>query len=108
MGLLESLIREIEEAFEQPRTRRQSVRITRYTVEPAPEFSPVRIKAVRTRLGMTQVTFAEVMGVSIKTVEAWEAGTNRPVGSARRLLSVLAADPEILSRWDIVSMEEKG
>ncbi len=31
-----------------------------------------------------------------------------PVGSARRFLSVLAADPELLSRWDIISIDEKG
>ena len=55
------------------------------------------IRALRKARSLTQEQFAEVMGVSIKTMEAWEAGTNRPVGSARRFLSVLAADPELLS-----------
>ena len=29
------------------------------------------------------------MGVSAKTVEAWEAGTNRPSGTASRILSMM-------------------
>ena len=61
------------------------------------------IKDIRLGFGMTQLTFAEVMGVSVKTVEAWEAGTNKPIGSARRFLSVLKADPTLLSRINIIS-----
>ena len=38
---------------------------------------------------MTQKIFADYMGVSPKTVEAWESGINHPVGPACRLLSLL-------------------
>ena len=38
---------------------------------------------------MTQVLFADYMGVSCKTVEAWEKGTNHPTGTACRLISML-------------------
>ncbi|MBQ3801765.1 MAG: helix-turn-helix domain-containing protein [Treponema sp.] len=38
---------------------------------------------------MTQVLFADYMGVSQKTVEAWEKGTNHPTGTACRLISML-------------------
>ena len=38
---------------------------------------------------MTQNVFANYMGVSVKTVEAWERGTNHPVGPACRLISML-------------------
>lgn len=40
---------------------------------------------------MTQKILAEYMGVSAKTVEAWETGTSHPSGSACRLLSILDA-----------------
>jgi putative transcriptional regulator len=43
------------------------------------------------------------MGVSTKTVEAWEAGTNKPIGSARRFLSVLKSDPSLLNKCNIIS-----
>ena len=38
---------------------------------------------------MTQVLFAQYMGVSNKTVESWEKGTNHPTGTACRLISML-------------------
>ena len=41
---------------------------------------------------MTQAVFANYMGVSSKTVEAWEKGTNHPTGSACRLLDILSSD----------------
>ena len=52
---------------------------------------------------MTQVLFAGFMGVSSKTVEAWEAGRNMPDGPARRILSMLQADPELPQRFHIVT-----
>ncbi|MCR4763895.1 MAG: helix-turn-helix domain-containing protein [Lachnospiraceae bacterium] len=38
---------------------------------------------------MTQAVFANYMGVSPKTVEAWERGRSHPTGPAYRLLSIL-------------------
>ena len=38
---------------------------------------------------MSQRLFASYLGVSVKTVEAWENGTNHPSGSAKRLISLL-------------------
>ena len=43
---------------------------------------------------MTQRVFANYMGVSPKTVEAWESGINHPVGPACRLLSLLESKKE--------------
>ena len=50
-----------------------------------------------------QLAEREVKGVSVKTVEAWEAGTNKPIGAARRFLSVLKADPKLLVKNNIIS-----
>ena len=62
---------------------------TIYRIEPAKEYTRTQIKKIRNATGMTQSVFAEYMGVSPKTVEAWERGTNHPTGSACRLLSIL-------------------
>ena len=102
MGVYESIIRGLNEAIDYENGK-GTARVTKCTVNPAPEFDAKEIKNVRTSLGMTQVTFAEVMGVSKKTVEAWEAGTNKPIGSARRFLSVLKADPSTLTKLNIIS-----
>ena len=56
------------------------------TVAPVPDFTAEEIRDLRHTLKMTQGTFAALMGVSSKTVEAWEAGTNIPLGMARRML----------------------
>lgn len=33
------------------------------------------------------------MGVSVKTVQAWESGRNKPNGSSARLLQILQVSP---------------
>jgi putative transcriptional regulator len=37
--------------------------------------------------------FAGSLGVSPKTVEAWENGRNKPEGTSRRLLEIVRDDP---------------
>lgn len=59
------------------------------TVAALPAYSASQIKDIRTNLSLTQKMFAYVIGVSEKTVEAWEAGRNTPQGPAQRFLSVL-------------------
>lgn len=102
MGVYESIIKGLNEAVDYENGK-LTARTTKCTVNPAPEFDAKQIRDARLSLGMTQTTFAQVMGVSIKTVEAWEAGTNKPVGAARRLLSMLQADPSMLAKLNIIS-----
>ncbi|MDR0929128.1 MAG: helix-turn-helix domain-containing protein [Oscillospiraceae bacterium] len=73
------------------------------------EFTPVRerytpeeIKMIRSGLGMTQSVFADVIGVSKRTVESWETGRFSPDGAARRLISVLQQDPQFPERYHIM------
>ncbi|WP_278943845.1 DNA-binding transcriptional regulator [Ruminococcus bicirculans (ex Wegman et al. 2014)] len=68
-----------------------------------PDISAEDIKAIRKKLGFTQAVFAAVIGVSTKTVEAWETGTNQPIGSARRMISLIQFAPEILQSYHIVN-----
>ena len=64
-------------------------RKTVYEIQPIKKYNNIEIKHIRVAVGMTQVLFAHYMGVSLKTVEAWEKGTNRPTGTACRLISML-------------------
>jgi putative transcriptional regulator len=54
--------------------------------------SPAAIKKLRLSLGKTQEVFAQLLGVSKKTVETWEAGTKKPNGSVLRLFQVIERD----------------
>lgn len=60
------------------------------------EMSAEDIKKLRLRLRLSSGMFASVMGVSEKTVEAWESGTNRPAGSSLRIMNMLSIYPDIL------------
>ena len=67
-------------------------RKTVYEILPVKKYDNIQIKKIRTSVGMTQVLFADYMGVSTKTVEAWEKGTNHPTGTACRLISMHDGD----------------
>ena len=62
------------------------------------EFSPIDIKAVRAKVGMTQVEFASAFGISLGTLRHWERGDRRPQGPALVLLNVVAKEPEAVLR----------
>jgi putative transcriptional regulator len=73
------------------------------TIAPPPEVSADEVKELRQSLHMTQRTFAALMGVSNKTVEAWEKGTNAPAGTARRMMGMLIADHTIPEKYNIIT-----
>ena len=64
-------------------------RVTRFEIEPVITYTNVEIREIRTNAKMTQAVFALYMGVSIKTVEAWESGRTHPTGPACRLMTIL-------------------
>ncbi len=79
-----------------------SAKKTVLSIAPVEFFTAEEIRDIRMSTGMTQVLFAKYMGVSVKTVEAWEAGRNRPVGSACRLLAITKQDPDFPGKYNIV------
>jgi putative transcriptional regulator len=50
----------------------------------------------RMRSGLSQQKFADVLGVSRRTLEAWEQGRRSPTGAARSLLTIATKRPEVL------------
>ncbi|MDR1701413.1 MAG: helix-turn-helix domain-containing protein [Sporomusaceae bacterium] len=80
------------------------LRTSRLNVSPVcKSISVEEIKETREKLGMSQGVFAIVLGVSAKTVQSWETGRYRPDGAARRLITMLQADPELPVKYGIVS-----
>lgn len=101
MSVYDGIMRGLNEAIEHAEGKRR-LKTNRVTIQPLRDFSGAEIKALRLELNLTQVSFAEFFGVSIKTVEAWEAERNRPEGPARRLMSLLQADPLLGQRAQII------
>lgn len=79
-------------------------RSTTLEIAPLSTFESSEIRNIRQSTGLTQKKFACFIGVSVKTVEAWEAGRNHPDGAACRLLALTKADPAFPQRSGIVSI----
>ena len=56
----------------------------------------VSSKDIREKLDMTQQHFADLLGVSRRTVEKWEQGIAQPSGAARTLLHVANHYPHVI------------
>lgn len=54
----------------------------------------IDVKAIRTRLAMTQEAFAKRFGFSVRTLRHWEQGSRQPEGPARAYLLVIDRAPE--------------
>lgn len=92
MGVFDDIKLGLEQAIEYEKGALKA-RKTTLSIQPLDTFTSEEIKDIRNKTGLTQVLFAKYMGVSVKTVEAWEAGRNQPDGAARRLLSITRANP---------------
>lgn len=58
------------------------------------EFTPVDVKNIRARTGMSQNEFASAFGISVSTLRHWERGDRTPQGPALVLLNVVAREPK--------------
>lgn len=54
------------------------------------------IAATRERMGLSQGQFAELLGVSVRTLQEWEQGRRAPSGAARTLILVASRNPKAL------------
>jgi len=99
----ESIKQGLNEAIEYERGNLANVRVDKVTIAPIHVYDANEVKAIRTQQSMTQRLFAEALGVSVKTIESWEAGTNRPSGSSCRILELLEKDNSLLERCSIVA-----
>jgi putative transcriptional regulator len=54
------------------------------------------VSSVRERTGLSQARFAQLLGVSVRTLQEWEQGRRAPSGAARTLLLVAQKNPRAL------------
>jgi putative transcriptional regulator len=85
--LSESLNEAITDAKSEKKTLRRHTRMIK--IEPLPDYTADEIKVIRDKVGFTQKLLAAFLGVSPKTIEAWESGKNKPNGPSLRLLSLI-------------------
>ena len=69
----------------------KAARVTQVAVSP--------IVAARNASGLSQVQFAVLLGVSVRTLQEWEQGRREPSGAAKTLLRVAEAHPDVLREF---------
>lgn len=102
MDVYESIMQGLQEAIDYNEGK-IAARSNTMSIEPIQKFEASEVKEIRTTLGMTQYLFAKFMGVSPKTVEAWESGRNSPNGSASRILALVKSDPQLPQKYHIIT-----
>ena len=60
---------------------------------------PSEARMLRRALGLSQKEFAEILGASVATVQAWESGKQKPDGVATKVLRLLDQDHELVQRF---------
>jgi putative transcriptional regulator len=54
------------------------------------------VAKTREKTGLSQARFAELLGVSVRTLQDWEQGRRVPSGAARTLLMIAGKNPQAL------------
>lgn len=92
------IMRGLEEMLEHAQGKRK-LRSHHVSTTPPKVYTADEIRGIRDRLNMSQGFFADVIGVSKKTVESWEYGYGKPSGAAARMLTIADTDPDALRRY---------
>jgi putative transcriptional regulator len=53
------------------------------------------VRVIRERISLSQSEFAQLIGVSVKTLQNWEQNRRCPTGPAAALLSIIEYDPTL-------------
>lgn len=101
-SVYESIVAGLTEAVTDAKAEKKTLHRQTVTIVPVKEYKASEIQDIRKKTGMSQKIFASYIGVSTKTVEAWEAGTNHPSGAASRLLSMMEMDVELIKKFPFV------
>lgn len=86
-ALFDDLVQSLEEARAIARGEMSAARRTRIE---APD-----VKAVREQIGLSQSEFAQLMHVSVRTLQNWEQHRRNPAGPAAALLKIVTRAPEV-------------
>lgn len=79
----------------------QPIKRRKVQVEPPEKFDSESIKSIRQTTSLSQSGLADILGISVKTVQAWEADRSNPLGPAARILAILRDEPGFMLKLGI-------
>ena len=88
--LFDDLVKSLQEAKAISKGRRPAAR--RF------DISTPDVKRVREQVGLSQTEFAQMMRVSVKTLQNWEQHRRTPTGPAAALLKIVSTSPDLAMR----------
>ena len=71
----------------------------------AEELQSTDIKTIRKKLKLTQREFANLVNISVKTVEYWESGKGKISGPIITLVKILNEHPNLVKKLEIPEKE---
>ena len=105
MNIFDEALKSLDEAIEYERGDSSKGRlVVRHLkpVTPLKEYTGEDIRRIRENFGYTQSYFGDLLGVSMKSVQAWEYNQSRPNGSARRVISLIEKGEDFLQSAEIL------
>lgn len=65
------------------------------------DWTPSRIKGLRSRYAESQTEFCKRIGASVDALRGWEQGRGQPVGSAQMMLERVEGDLELAEKLGV-------
>jgi putative transcriptional regulator len=93
----EGLKQSFAEAIAFKRGDKTKARVTVISI-PVPSYKAKDVARLRRDLRLSQRGLANIIGVSPRTVEAWEIGRSTPSGAATRMLYLFDQDNSLVNR----------
>lgn len=60
------------------------------------EVEPNEVAEARSKTGLSQRQFAEVLHISPRTLQEWEQGRRKPSGAAKALIQIAFRHPDVI------------
>lgn len=102
-----SIMTGLTEALDDAKSSEKKLKRRVVSVVPVKKYTAEEVKKIRKHTDMSQKIFASYLGVSEKTVEAWEAGINTPSGTASRILNMMEMNENLIYDFPFVKYEKK-
>ena len=106
MNIFDEALKSLDEAIEYEQGDNSKGReVTRQLkpIRPPKDYTGEDIRRIRETYNYTQTYFGKLLGVSMKSVQAWEYNQSKPNGAVRRVIAIVEKGEGLLQEADIIA-----